>query len=436
MDDKPRPRRKSRESLADQISAPVYTGAPVPPYMTILKDLIYISYHADADQVRARLPPGLTPVAGATVTLAIMGTGAGFGISDVGIGFFAIVIEEHAAPDTSEAALFVEAVMSQSHCHLGHRHYGPFRPGGTEILFDADGLIHARMWADDGGEIVRATLRPTGPPQPQAANDRYLGRTESGQLMAAFTTVTGPCAPCEVLSLTIAETASPIARALAPSEVLFGVHGPELLFCWSNPDPIEHLSDLTGGLAGRAALLRILDRQARACAILSVDGRVLHGNAAARRLLDRLSPARRDPLRMAVAADQARFLAALTACAFGRREGQGDRLLLRAADGGPLILHLMPSDPVLAGPGAVLALIADPMEQQMRQDPGLLQLLGLTPAEARVAAAIGSGLPPRAAAQSLGLAESTVRSGLKVIFGKLGITRQTELVKIVMHLTQ
>ena len=84
----------------------------------------------------------------------------------------------------------------------------------------------------------------------------------------------------------------------------------------------------------------------------------------------------------------------------------------------------------------MLALISDPMEQGLQRDPGLLRLLGLTPAEARIAAAVGAGLPPREAARSLGLAESTVRSGLKVIFGKLGIRRQTELVKLVMHLMQ
>ena len=436
MPDQGPPARKSRDSLADQISAPVYTGDPVPPYISILKDLTYISYRADPATAAALLPPGLTPVAGTTITLAIMRAGEGFGLANLGIGFFAIAINEHPAPDTSEAAVCVDAVMSASHAHLAHQHYGPFLPGDTEIVLDAEGLIHARMWAADGSEIVRATLRPTGPLQPQAANDRYLGHTAGGQLVAAYTSVTGPSRPCEVLSLTIGATASPAVRSLTPQTILFGVHSPELLFCWSAPEPIERLPWDSAGRAGQAALLDILDRQARACAILSPTGTVLHGNAAALQMLDRLPSVRRNPLRLAGAADQARFLTALATCAEQRPDRPDSRFLLATgADRAPLILHLLPSNPLLAGPGTVLALISDPMDQGMQRDPGLLQLLGLTPGEARIAAAVGAGLPPREAALSLGLAESTVRSSLKVIFDKLGVRRQADLVRIVMRLT-
>jgi DNA-binding CsgD family transcriptional regulator len=61
-------------------------------------------------------------------------------------------------------------------------------------------------------------------------------------------------------------------------------------------------------------------------------------------------------------------------------------------------------------------------------------LFGLTAAEARVAAAVGSGLAPQKVADELGLAESTVRSVLKQVFAKTGVSRQSELVALLAKL--
>jgi DNA-binding CsgD family transcriptional regulator len=61
-------------------------------------------------------------------------------------------------------------------------------------------------------------------------------------------------------------------------------------------------------------------------------------------------------------------------------------------------------------------------------DPALVRdLLGLTLGEARVAALVGSGSPPRDAAVKLGITEETARTVLKRVFSKVGISRQSEL---------
>ena len=61
-------------------------------------------------------------------------------------------------------------------------------------------------------------------------------------------------------------------------------------------------------------------------------------------------------------------------------------------------------------------------------DPALLRdLLGVTLAEARLAALVGSGATPRQAASQLGIAEETARSALKRVFAKTGVTRQSQL---------
>jgi DNA-binding CsgD family transcriptional regulator len=111
-------------------------------------------------------------------------------------------------------------------------------------------------------------------------------------------------------------------------------------------------------------------------------------------------------------------------------------LIERGEAGPPLTLHVLPvstdsavSHDILARACAVVLLVdacggGGP-------DPALVRdLLGLTLGEARVAALVGSGLAPRAAAEKLGIAESTARTVLKRVFAKAGVSRQSELVAL------
>ena len=74
------------------------------------------------------------------------------------------------------------------------------------------------------------------------------------------------------------------------------------------------------------------------------------------------------------------------------------------------------------------------MRNEKGQPTAGLQLLGLTPGEARVAAFVGGGRSVREAAQEFGIAESTARSVLKVAYQKLRIGKQSELAKIAARL--
>jgi len=69
------------------------------------------------------------------------------------------------------------------------------------------------------------------------------------------------------------------------------------------------------------------------------------------------------------------------------------------------------------------------IEQKLDEpaDPAILRdLFGLTLGEARIAAMIGAGLPPKDAAERLGIAEETARTVLKRVFSKVGVSRQSE----------
>lgn len=81
-----------------------------------------------------------------------------------------------------------------------------------------------------------------------------------------------------------------------------------------------------------------------------------------------------------------------------------------------------------------LVLIVDPASRP-RVDPDLLiRFLGLTPRESLVAAAVASGQTVAGTAAELGCAESTVRTHLRQVYRKLGIRKQTDLVRTVLSL--
>lgn len=77
------------------------------------------------------------------------------------------------------------------------------------------------------------------------------------------------------------------------------------------------------------------------------------------------------------------------------------------------------------------------IEQKLDEpaDPAVVRdVLGLTLGEARIAALVGSGLPPKEAAERLGIAEETARTVLKRVFSKVGVSRQSELVAVLAKL--
>ena len=73
---------------------------------------------------------------------------------------------------------------------------------------------------------------------------------------------------------------------------------------------------------------------------------------------------------------------------------------------------------------------SDPLDPTIIRD-----IFDTTLGEARVAALVGSGLPPREAAQRLGISEETARTTLKRVFAKVGVSRQSELAALLSRLT-
>ena len=121
----------------------------------------------------------------------------------------------------------------------------------------------------------------------------------------------------------------------------------------------------------------------------------------------------------------------------GRQAAAGGSMLIRRPSGRPgLTLHVSPVRlPQMAfGPPdvATLVLVVDAANRP-RVDAGRLAgILGLTAAESRVAALLARGRTVRDIAVASGRQESTIRSHLKQIHRKLGVSRRADLVRLVL----
>lgn len=99
----------------------------------------------------------------------------------------------------------------------------------------------------------------------------------------------------------------------------------------------------------------------------------------------------------------------------------------------PMIVHVMPIKGVAHDifSHAVALLVATPIVPQEGPSATLIQgLFDLTPSEARLAAVVAGGHPPRHAAAQLGWTYETARTTLKRVMTKIGVERQGELIRL------
>jgi DNA-binding CsgD family transcriptional regulator len=83
------------------------------------------------------------------------------------------------------------------------------------------------------------------------------------------------------------------------------------------------------------------------------------------------------------------------------------------------------------GPELVL-LLQGPVRVCAPNQSRLIEVFGVTPAEAKLIAHLVDGLTLTAAAQALGVSRNTARAQLSSIFTKTGVNRQNQLVKLVL----
>ena len=192
---------------------------------------------------------------------------------------------------------------------------------------------------------------------------------------------------------------------------------------------------------GEAALLEQFDCPAL---ILSGRGRILMANGAANDWSDPRISLRGGRVVAPHPADAARLDRVLADVGLRARGGAAPDMTVLRGDGTrpPLLMRAAPFRGADARVGldtfdedlpAILVLFQASRRTATSEKAvaEALRCLGLTPAEVRVAATITSGRSPEETAEDLGIALSTARHHVKRIYEKLGIRRQSELVRMI-----
>ena len=177
------------------------------------------------------------------------------------------------------------------------------------------------------------------------------------------------------------------------------------------------------------------------CGVIQLDprGRIVGANDRARNLLRKGEGLTdRDSLLRASAAEDDRRLRTLLARALPRFGGQGASASMTVGrpDSQPLVLHACP----IGGGGAelrpsrvaALVLVVDPVGRGDIDANQIQALLGLTRAQSRVAVSLAEGGTIGDIARATGRSETTVRWHVRRVFAKLGVSRQVDLVKVVL----
>ena len=120
---------------------------------------------------------------------------------------------------------------------------------------------------------------------------------------------------------------------------------------------------------------------------------------------------------------------------FGDHGAGGLTIMRRPGALPPLVLHAIPVDrqetDYPAWPVATLVLIVDPAGGSEVDPVAAAAALGLTRTESRVAVLLARGMSVKEIAKATGRKESTIRTHVKHMFAKHGLSRQADLVRLV-----
>jgi DNA-binding CsgD family transcriptional regulator len=198
------------------------------------------------------------------------------------------------------------------------------------------------------------------------------------------------------------------------------------------------LSELT---AKRHAAYEALNALNHAIAIVDARSHVFLANRAAHTLLESADGISAGPHGLSAATanltQQLRWLVEQAGGVGGARAAGGSIALERPSMKRALQALISPLSTdshwaaLLSQKPAAMILIVDPDDASDGIEHRLKSLFNLTPAEARVACAIGKGEALGTVARSLGVLPSTVRTHLHHVFAKTDTRRQAELVRLI-----
>jgi len=405
---------------------------PLPPYQVRFDDGdMVVGVEVDAEAVRPLVPSGLTLPNPATGGFVIYSASTGWGITPYTAAFAWVDVEGMNAPDGTRGRLKIGGLYSGStatkafsalsrHCRAGYSRK-EFSGDLVTAIAGSGGAEHFRI-------LVR---RLPGPGRPQAGTRYYLGDPGGGRLtwMAmSYTFTAGPAEPLE--AVITAPPGEPLAL-FRPRKLLWATFLRDKVATLGVPMRNPPAAEAGEPDREMAAVTALLGRIHRPAVVIDAGHRVRYRNGAAAGIVADGITINGEILAASVTGDRP----ALDELIAEAGTGSTPRTMALARPSGrkPLLVQATRLAGTPRGDGdppLVLLIFTDP-DAVVGDTLKALQLLGLTPAEARAAALIGSGLSPREAAELLGNSEGTVRVTLNRVFQKLDIGRQSELARLV-----
>jgi DNA-binding CsgD family transcriptional regulator len=402
---------------------------PEPPFQKLATDVLWIGFKVDAARVAPLIPPGLMLSEASIGVLGIYQASTGFGLAPYQRALVGVSVEGVAGSDAGEGMLVVGNVMDEPGVGRLKRLYCREAVTGTARTWREDGLLHG-VAEVDGVEWVRATVRSTGKARRDMSGvDTFFGMTEAGLIKHADSNLSNVINEAEVVSVEITDAAPELFRAFRPTDFVFALHCEEVNSIWSEPRVVGR----TAGDAG-SVFLGLIEDTGRAAAIVRQDGSLVEVNPSGAALLGSEGPHVGETLLSAVPAEKDALCEALKLSIARSGPRVSAPIALTRPGGRQLFAYVMPLEHGQHGGEAALVLLADPRGPERRDAAEMLQLFGLTAAEARLGALIGVGLGAREAAEELKISEHTARSTLKTVYDKLGIRKQSELGHLVARL--
>lgn len=401
---------------------------PEPPFQKLATDVLWVGFRIDPARVAPYVPQGLTLSDASIGVLGIYQAQTGLGLAPYRRALVGVSVEGVAGLDAGEGMLVVGNVMDEPGASRLRRLYCREVTTGTARTWRDDGLLHG-VAEVDGVEWMRATVRPTGKLRRDMSGvDTFFGVTEAGLIKHADSNVSD-IVEAEVVSVAITDAAPDLFRAFQPREFVFALHAEQVNSIWSEPRAV-------GRATGDAALLflGLIEDTGRAAAIVREDGTLIAVNPSGEDLLGEDGPRVGETLLSAVPAEKDALCKALELSIARTGPRVSAPIALTRPGGQQLLAYVMPLEHGQHGGEAALVLLGDPRGPERRDAAQMLQLFGLTAAEARLGALVGVGLGAREAAEELKISEHTARSTLKTVYDKLGIKKQSELGHLVARL--
>lgn len=403
------------------------SGEPLPPFQKVATDVIWVGFRIDHAAVGPLLPAGLSLNDDSVGIIGIYQAATGTGLAPYTRGLLAVSLQGDADPGVN--GLYVLGnVIDEPAAGLVRRFYCEQTHVGSARTW-RDGDLLRGVASVGGADWLRATVRPSGRPRTDLSGvDVFIGETSRGLVRHADSYV-ADVDEAEVVTLEITDAAPPEFRALRPREPVFAVHALRVNSSWGEPRFLGH------GNADEALSthLALIENAGRAGMLVRNDGTLIEANAGARALLGgEARPGR--PLFAGQPEQRRTICEAIANSRAARRPHLYEPIVLALRAGVTVVAHVLPAVPAVGRDDVAVVLLTDPRAQDGRDPVPTLQAFGLTAAEARLAALVGSGHGVKGAAESLQISEHTARSTLKSVYEKLQIRKQSELGGIVARL--